>query len=161
MTTVPSPLHGCSAFRWIDPEAFSLHHPRASTDRKSQFGCRISTCAHGERETSATGCGSASRPESSLANRISPPEKIEPRKKYAPRKISALRKFSACPKSTRTRAATPSDNFARALARFALRPAGHRTGRDLGAAGALAVPADGRPIHARYRGGGPGWRRDQ
>src|SRR5215471_10709112 len=61
MTTVPLPLHGCSAFRWIDPESFSLHHPRASTDRKSQFGCRISTCAHGARETSATGCGSDSR----------------------------------------------------------------------------------------------------
>src|SRR5215467_12516368 len=97
MTTVPSPLHGCSAFRWIDPESFSLHHPRASTDGKSQFGCRISTCAHGARETSVTGCGSDSR-SNPLWQSGSAPEKIEPRKKYASRKISALRKFSACPK---------------------------------------------------------------
>src|SRR5215469_18350450 len=33
MTTVLSPLHGCSAFMWIDPESFHPHHPRASTDR--------------------------------------------------------------------------------------------------------------------------------
>src|SRR5215471_3340025 len=97
MTTVPLPLHGCSAFRWVDPESFSLHHPRASTDRKASLGAG-SALAPIARERRASP-GVARTPARILSGSPDqPPEKIEPRKKYAPRKISALRKFSACPK---------------------------------------------------------------
>src|SRR5215831_1379218 len=103
MTTVPLPLHGCSAFRWIDPESFSLHHPRASTDRKSQFGRRISTCAHGARERERERderhrVWLGLPPESSLAIRISPKKKSSREKNTRPAKFPQLRKFSACPK---------------------------------------------------------------
>src|SRR5215472_13403262 len=93
MTTVPSPLHGCSAFRWIDPEAFSLHHPRASTDRKSQFGCRISTCAQWRERDERHRVWLGLPPESSLAIRISPQKKSSREKNTRPAKFPHSENF--------------------------------------------------------------------
>src|SRR5215475_3934561 len=93
MTTVPSPLHGCSTFRWIDPESFSLHHPRTSTDRKSQFGCWDQHLRPWRERDERHRVWLGLPPESSVAIRISPQKKSSREKSTRPAKFPNSENF--------------------------------------------------------------------